>query len=114
MTFQVPPHIDLVPLDPIQGFDDDLDETQWQLYRDVNDPHPALPGLLATTNREKSKLVEIITATATMYTQHGPRLNAQQVLQMYKRFVSWRDELPSGIADVGSNSQALPHVLSLQ
>lgn len=70
---------------------------------------------MATTNVERSKLVTIIEgAVAMMYSQHGPHVTAQQVLQQYDKFVEWRHELSQRLRGIASNdSQALPHVLSL-
>jgi hypothetical protein len=71
--------------------------------------------LLATTNREKSKLTAIIQDVATlMYAHYGPQVSAHHLLQQYGRLVAWREELPGVIGNIeNNNSQALPHVLSL-
>jgi hypothetical protein len=116
MTFQVPPSINApVPFDDMEENGDKLDEAKWYFYRYVNDQCPAWSSFLATTNREKSKLIVIIQDVVTMmYTPYGPRLSAQQVLQQYGRLVTWREDLPSAIGNIErNNSQALPHVLSL-
>jgi len=115
MTFQVPATVNYAAFDAIEENDSKLDEARWYFYRYVSDQCPAWPGLLATTNREKSKLIRIIQDVATMmYSQQGSRLSARQILQQYSRFVAWQDDLPSIIGDIeNNNSQALPHVLSL-
>jgi hypothetical protein len=80
----------------------------------MNDQCPAWPGLLATTNREKSKLTAIIKdVTTMMYSEQGSQISARKVLQHYNRYVAWREELPDAIGNIEDNSQALPHVLSL-
>lgn len=114
MTFQVPPVVNLESLDGNVN-EASLDEANWYFYRYVNDQCPAWPGLLGTTNREKSKLVAIINDVSTMmYAQHSPQISAKHVLKLYFRFISWRDELPEVIGKIESNnSQALPHILSL-
>jgi hypothetical protein len=115
MTFQVPAKVDYATLDAAEENDLKLDDARWYYYRFVNDQCPAWPGLLATTNREKAKLIAIIQDVATMlYSQQGPRLSAHHVLQQYGRFVAWEEHLPKVIGDIeNNNSQALPHVLSL-
>ena len=115
MTFQVPPTVSLAPYDGVEESDDKLDDAKWYFYRYLHDQCPAWPGLLATTNREKSKLTKIIQDTSTMlYTQEGPRISAGQLLELYSRFSRWRAELPEILGNVEkNNSQALPHVLSL-
>jgi hypothetical protein len=115
MTFQVPPTLNTAQFELIKENEEQLGDVNWHFYRFVNDQCPARPGLLATTNREKSRLVEIISDIAIMmYTQQGPQVSAHHVLQQYERLVSWRVKLPSMIGKLESNdSQALPHLLSL-
>ena len=115
MTFQVPATVNYAAFDAIEENDSKLDDTRWYFYRYVSDQCPAWPGLLATTNREKSKLIRIIQDVATMmYSEQGSKLSARQILQQYSRFVAWQKDLPSIIGDIeNNNSQALPHVLSL-
>ncbi len=94
--------------------DDEMDEANWYFYRFVNDQCPAWSGLVATTNREKTKLTDIIhDVTTILYNKSGPPIQAGQILQQYTRYVRWRERLPSSIGDIENNSQALPHVLSL-
>lgn len=121
-TFQVPPPIVGALFEDLEDSDGEVDEANiildtrnWYFYRYINDTCPAWPSLLATTNREKSKLVGIISDAATkMYTQQGECLTADDVLRLYGRFIRWRKELPSFIGNTEShNSQALPHVLSM-
>ncbi|TVY44768.1 Nitrogen assimilation transcription factor [Lachnellula subtilissima] len=115
ITFQVPVIVNYTASDTIEEDDSKLDEARWYFYRYVNDQCPAWPGLLATTNREKSKLIGIIRDMATMmYSQPDSKISARQILQQYSRFVAWQDDLPTSIGDIeNNNSQALPHVLSL-
>ncbi len=115
MTFQVPPDIQSVPYREVEDDDEEIDAAKWYFYRYVNDQCPAWPGLLATTNREKSKLTLIIQDVVTMmYTHHGSQVSASSLLQQYGRLVAWREKLPSVIGNIkNNNGQALPHVLSL-
>lgn len=115
ITFQAPPIMRLAPYEIIEENDDKLDDAKWYFYRYTNDQQPAhSPGLLATTNREKSKLTAIIEDVSTMmYTQQNSQISAQDVLQQYNRYAAWRNELPAAIANIESNGQAPPHVLSL-
>src|SRR5690348_4950594 len=75
-TFQVPLAIIGGPSEGLEDSDDEvqeatiiLDACNWYFYRSVNDTCPAVPGLLATANREKSKLMIIINdVAAKLYT----------------------------------------------
>lgn len=115
MTFQVPAIINFTLSETYNDNLGEHDDAKWYFYRYASDQCPAWPGLLATTNREKSKLIAIISDVATMmYTKQGPGVTAGHVLQQYGRFLTWRDELPAEIGNIEDNSsQALPHVLSL-
>ncbi|KAH9203892.1 hypothetical protein DL95DRAFT_398951, partial [Leptodontidium sp. 2 PMI_412] len=52
-----------------------LEDDNWYPYRHANEQPEACRSLLATTNREKSKLMAILQDIATMtYTQRGPSI----------------------------------------
>ena len=114
MTFHVPSKAIFEPTEFTEEIEESLDEAKWYFYRYPNVQCSSWPGLLATSNREKSKLLEIIHCNSTMYNQEGPRLSAQDVLRQYGKLMTWRNELPDVLGNIESNtSQALPHVLSL-
>lgn len=115
MTFQVPPIIESAPYDGIEENDASLDNENWYPYRHARLQPEARRSLLATTNREKSKLTVILQDISTMiYTQRGPSITARQFLHQYSRLRAWRDELSEELGNVKDNSQQiLPHVLSL-
>jgi len=95
--------------------DIDRDDARWYFYRQATGECPAWPGLLATTNRQKSKLIDIINdVTTMMYTQNGLPITASQVLKSYTKLVTWRKELPNLVANIDDETRPpLPHVLSL-
>jgi hypothetical protein len=115
MTFQTStPSRDDIPRS-FDHSDEGLDDAKWYFYRFVNDSCPAWSGLVATTNREKDKLMDINKDVTTMlYNPSGPPIQASQILELYARYINWRESLPDSIGDIeNNNSQALPHVLSL-
>ncbi|CAG8961044.1 hypothetical protein HYFRA_00002584 [Hymenoscyphus fraxineus] len=115
ITCQAPQVIEFPVFDAIADTDVRLDHARWYFYRQASDQCPAWPGLLVTTNREKSKLIRIIQEISRMlYSRTAVPLSAHEVLQQYSRLTTWRENLPSIIGDVDNNpGQALPHVLSL-
>ncbi|CAL3969898.1 hypothetical protein PZA11_007552 [Diplocarpon coronariae] len=117
MTFQVAPIIDLVPECSVERDDsDNQDVANWYHYRFASEtPVERWPSLLATTNREKSKLNVILQDIATMlYTRPDARISALEFLHQFRRLREWRDELPDEISNIeGHKRQVLPHVLSL-
>jgi hypothetical protein len=116
MTCQIPVAVDCDGLDGIEEWDAKLDARTWYLYRYASEVEPRhFPSLLATTNREKSKLIDIIEeTTAMLYTLSTACITAHHILELYSRFARWRDELPDVLKNLGSRKiPALPHVLSL-
>jgi hypothetical protein len=114
MTFRVPTNFPLNLPETAEDNDNGLDDAQWYYYRYADDQCPAWPGLIATTNREKAKLTDIIRgATAMMYGPPSQIIQAHHILEQFRRYVSWREALPSVLGNLENNSQALPHVLSL-
>ncbi|KAH8804914.1 hypothetical protein F5884DRAFT_678291 [Xylogone sp. PMI_703] len=114
ITFQDPGVVSFEPLGFVGELDQRLDKASWYFYRYTNEKCSSWPGFLATTNREKSKLVEIIyDVLRLMYNeQGGAQITAQRMLQLYGRLIIWHEQLPEAIANIEFNT--LPHALSLQ
>ncbi|PBP20368.1 hypothetical protein BUE80_DR008851 [Diplocarpon rosae] len=96
MTFQVAPSIDSVPESSIEGDDsDNEDVANWYHYCFASEnPVERWPSLLATTNREKSKLNIILQDIATMfYSRPDARISALEFLHQYRRLKEWREEV---------------------
>lgn len=118
ITFQAPAGSVFAPkhTHDIEDSEAQLDNAKWYLYRHPNDKYPsAWPGLSATTNREKTKLLSIVHDIVTMmYARQGPQRAALDVLQLYARLLGWREELPENFREIeGDKWHPLPHVLSL-
>jgi hypothetical protein len=116
MTCQIPVPVEGNGFDKDDPSDAKLDARAWYLYRSSHEEKlSGLPGLIATTNREKSKLIDIIgETTAMLYTLDTTCVNARHVLSLYGRFTKWRNELPDVLKNLGSRkTPALPHILSL-
>lgn len=64
------------------------------------------------TASEHAKLFRIAHETMLVYCGSRGRVSAHHLLNLYERFVNWREELPLEIRDIISDS--LPHVLFLQ
>lgn len=115
MTFQVPAPFISSHSEISRENDKELDDAKWYFYRYANDQCPAWPSFLATTNREKAKLIDIVSdVTTILYGQQAGSVSPHQVLEQYTRYLAWRKELPRAIGDIEVNkSQTIPHVLSL-
>ncbi|KFY89287.1 hypothetical protein V500_05816 [Pseudogymnoascus sp. VKM F-4518 (FW-2643)] len=114
VTFQSPIRLGFHSVEETCDGEASLDESLWYFYQYEGDHCPAWPALLATTNREKMKLINIISDASTMmYGPYPETITAHHILEKYGRFVAWRMALPHIIGDVEASSQALPHILSL-
>lgn len=123
MTFSVAPA--LIPelqstrlTKDIDLWEAEIDNHIWKPYQIPTDfiGGPTFPCLTATTEREKSKLIDIIhDATMLLHNTTGPRIFAEDLWTMYRRLLTWHEELPKEIGITGGKEvQILPHVLSLQ
>ncbi|KAI9651387.1 hypothetical protein NHQ30_001429 [Ciborinia camelliae] len=122
ITFKVAPAFipELQPTqfaDEIKSWEDEVDQLSWKVYRVPDDftGEPTWRCLTATTNREKSKLIDIIhDATILLYDTNNSPIYAGDMLTIYRRLLTWRENLPEKIASTGRKDlQMLPHVLSL-
>ncbi|KAF7880489.1 uncharacterized protein EAF02_007335 [Botrytis sinoallii] len=101
----------------ISLWEDGVDNLSWAPYRFPTEftSVPIFPCLTATTNREKMKLVDIINdITILLYNTTGPQISAEALWIIYRRLLTWYEDLPGSIARIGGEEiQTLPHVLSL-
>jgi hypothetical protein len=112
MTFRLPNAIKIIST---QHLDTTMNQTPWFCYRHVNDKCYARESWLATTTKEKEKLLAITDdVTSMFYNSTKEPIQAHRIFQQFERYHSWHDNLPSAIRNFEDNaSQALPHVLSL-
>lgn len=114
MTFQFPSLLEIREVENTHDEEDSLDELPWYFYRHEEERCPAWPSLLATTNREKIKLISIINDVSMMLCNPlSNTITARQVLEQHGKFVDWKVALPTILGDAETITQALPHVLSL-
>ncbi|KAL3418448.1 Nitrogen assimilation transcription factor nit-4-like protein 2 [Phlyctema vagabunda] len=116
ITFQVPDIATLPNVVMIKPCDIYLHNTNWYFYRFRGEKFPSsLPGLSATIHQEKSELLVIVNEILTlMYSCHGPRATAIDILRLYARLLAWHNALPKELAEADySNTSTLPQILSL-
>ena len=89
------------------------DEENWHHYTSIDFCSPCGPALLATVNRQKLKLMDIVGDVCTMmYGSASTLITARDILKAYSRFIAWSKDLPPCISE-DKHSQGLPHVISL-
>ncbi|KAL2073464.1 hypothetical protein VTL71DRAFT_10788 [Oculimacula yallundae] len=115
MTFQPPPILESAVYNSTEEVDDILDNKNWYPYRFSEEQPETLRSLLATTNREKSKLNAILQdITMIVYSQRGLSISARQFLFQYGRLRAWREQVPDVLSSFeDGNEKVLPHVIYL-
>ncbi|KAI9704773.1 MAG: hypothetical protein M1836_006553 [Candelina mexicana] len=93
----------------------DMHDQLWRFYRRTGDfSGPERSSSAMQTAAEFAKLSLLMHEHINYYyDSHGTKFTARKILEQYENYLSWREALPEELADVSSEGQALPHVLSL-
>ncbi len=94
----------------------DRDDAVWRYYRQPGDKThvPRRPSYAIVTACQQAKLYRIVHETINVFCGARGQVTARAVLECYKRYLTWKDELPAGLEKVDTGAQPLPHVLFLQ
>lgn len=94
----------------------DSDDAEWRFYRQPGDNRelPFRPAHAIVTAYHQAKLFLIINETLNVYCGTRGRVTAAKILDVYARYLQWKDELPDVIANIDEGDQPLPHILYLQ
>ena len=93
-----------------------VDEGLWRFYRRVGDERdlPARPCHSIITACHQTKLFRIIHESLGLYCRTRGKVTAQAVLEVYKRYLEWKEHLAPILKKIETNDQPLPHILCLQ
>ncbi|KAI9875682.1 MAG: hypothetical protein M1830_008121 [Pleopsidium flavum] len=93
----------------------DRDDAVWRYYRQPGDKQhvPRRPSYAIVTAFEQAKLFRIVHETINVFCGARGKATSRAVLECYKRYLTWKDELPAGLERVDTGAQPLPHVLFL-
>lgn len=88
----------------------------WRYYRIPGDRTniPRRPSYAILTACHQAQLYRIVHETINMFCGAHGKITARDLLERYRRYLTWKDNLPAQIAHVDMNAQALPHILFLQ
>ena len=94
----------------------DREHAIWRFYRHQGDERelPTRPSYAIVTACYQAKLFRIIDETLNLYCGVRGQVTAEKSLAVYKRYVDWKNDLPSVIMNVDVSDQPLPHILYLQ
>ncbi len=85
----------------------------WRLHRQLGDIDiSGRRGFSVMTASQHAKLFRIVHELLVVYCGSRGRVGAMHLLNVYKRFLSWKDEMPPELMD--GRDSPLPHVLFLQ
>lgn len=97
------------------GVELDSPDAFWQPYKHPEDDTEfERPSYAIETAKEFTKLNQIIHETINVYCGSRGRVSARGILQLYRRFLEWRELLPAHLASTSMFDGALPHVFALQ
>jgi hypothetical protein len=122
MTFQVPLIVNINPPSNSNLDDEErdmqIDKMRWAFYRNPLDNKTGIdwhPSLTATIHKEKAKLLDIVyDVEVLLYSSGGPPISAQDILNIYSRFITWHEDLPCAIGNTSNKpTQLLPHAISI-
>ena len=105
------------PRDAIfEHVDMNRDYALWRFYRHPGDDRelPTRPSYSILTACYQAGLFRIIDKSLNLYCGIQGQVSAEKVLEVYRRYMDWKSDLPSEIANVDVADQPLPHILYLQ
>jgi hypothetical protein len=94
-------------------------DAYWKSYRFPRDSDKqAIAGHAIETAKEFTHLSQIIFQTIRVWCGSKGKVNAQTLLQLYRKYISWKSALPDHLSRLDFTAEtapeALPHVFSLQ
>ena len=106
-----------MPRDAIfQHVDMERDHALWRFYRHQGDERELAtrPSYAIVAACHQAKLFRIIDESLNLYCGVRGQVSAEKTLAVYKRYMDWKNDLPSVITNVEVSDQPLPHILYLQ
>lgn len=99
-----------------QHVDMEKDHALWRFYRHPGDERelPTRPSYAIVAACYQAGLFRIINESLNLYCGARGRVSAEKFLEVYRRYMDWKTDLPSVIANVDVADQPLPHILYLQ
>ena len=93
----------------------DYDHAVWRYYRRPGDMKdvPVRPSYAILTAMYQAKLFRIVNDSITVYCGLRGQIDAYKILDLYRRFENWKDELPEKLY-TDNVKDPLPHILYLQ
>jgi hypothetical protein len=122
MTFQVPLIVNTNPHNNSNLDDEErdmqIDKRRWVFYPNPLESETEIdwcPSLAATIQQEKAKLLNIVyDVEVLLYSSGGRPISAQDMLNTFSRFITWREDLPGAIGNTSNKPiRLVPHALSL-
>lgn len=94
----------------------DADDRVWRFYRHPGDERelPFRPSYGIITAYQQAQLFSIINESLCLYYGARGKVSAANVLDVYGKYMTWKEDLPDVIANISEGDQPLPHILYLQ
>lgn len=94
----------------------DKDDALWRFYRHPGDARelPTRPSHAIVTACHQASLFRIVNENLNLYCGFRGPVSAFKILDVYRRYLEWKDSLPPVLANYSEEDQPLPHILCLQ
>lgn len=94
----------------------DRDNALWRFYRHPGDERelPTRPSYAILAACLQAGLFQIIDESLNLYCGVRGQVSAEKFLEVYRRYMDWKSDLPPVVANVDVADQPLPHILYLQ
>ncbi|CAD6578405.1 MAG: hypothetical protein ASARMPRED_008709 [Alectoria sarmentosa] len=98
-----------------QHVDMERDHALWRFYRHPGDERelPTRPSFAIVTACYQAGLFRIIDDSLDLYSGARGQVSAERFLEVYRKYMDWKSDLPPVIANVDVADQPLPHILYL-
>lgn len=115
MTYQPSHDVTLPPKVAFQHVRANRDDHAWRFYRHVGDnlQLPTRSSYAIMTACSQAKLLRIGQESLNLYCGTRGKASAQAILEGYKSYLDWKEDLPAVIRNIDISDQPLPHVLYL-
>ncbi len=106
-----------VPAEPFfQHAQMDKDDAVWRFYRRPGDEREMAtrPSYAILTACHQARLFRVVNETLNLYCGTRGQVSAYKFLDMYRRYLDWKESLPPIITNVDEGHHPLPHIIYLQ
>jgi len=114
-TYQEPSIPEAPGLSTMNELWPEMERMGWQMSHMVSESSLQSPIVATTIANEMARLFAIIhDSLSLLYGRAKNVISAVNILNQYRRYEAWRNQLPQELRSVDDATQQYPHILSIQ